>query len=75
MLDDADLDGAVNAAVFGASLYQGQSYMSTERFVIGQTVADAFVERFAERAKTLNVGLPSQVPRCALGPMVAQGSD
>ena len=31
VLDDADIDGAVNAAVFGSFLYQGQICMSTER--------------------------------------------
>ena len=31
VLDDADIDGAVNAAVFGAFINQGQICMSTER--------------------------------------------
>ncbi|RYE99261.1 MAG: aldehyde dehydrogenase family protein, partial [Oxalobacteraceae bacterium] len=44
VLDDADIDGAVNAAVFGAFLYQGQICMSTERFVVDEAVADGIVE-------------------------------
>ena len=34
VLDDADLDGAVNAAVFGAFMNQGQICMSTEKIVV-----------------------------------------
>ncbi|MGY4494521.1 aldehyde dehydrogenase [Pseudomonas sp. TE3610] len=74
VLDDADLDGAVNAAVFGAFLYQGQICMSTERFVVDEAVADAFVAKFAERVKALPVGVPSQAPDRVIGPMIAQGS-
>ena len=51
VLDDADIDGAVNAAVFGSFLYQGQICMSTERFVVDETVADEFVSKFAARAR------------------------
>ena len=70
VLDDADIDGAVNAAVFGSFLYQGQICMSTERFVVDESVADEFVERFAGRAATLAVGDPATDPSCVVGPMV-----
>ena len=59
VLDDADLDGAVNAAAFGAFLNQGQICMSTEKIVVDARVADAFVERFAARAAALPHGEPS----------------
>ncbi|MCD9006463.1 aldehyde dehydrogenase [Luteimonas sp. XNQY3] len=74
VLDDADLDGAVNAAVFGSFLYQGQICMSTERFVVDEKVADAFVERFAERAKALRAGDPARSGECVIGPMVGPAS-
>ncbi|MDV7212606.1 aldehyde dehydrogenase [Azotobacter beijerinckii] len=74
VLDDADIDGAVNAAVFGAFLYQGQICMSTERFVVDEAVADAFVSRFAQRVRTLETGVPTQSGSCVIGPMIAQGS-
>jgi acyl-CoA reductase-like NAD-dependent aldehyde dehydrogenase len=74
VLDDADLDGAVNAAVFGAFFYQGQICMSTERFVVDEPVADEFVRRFAERAATLKVGDPSADPTCVVGPMITPDS-
>ena len=44
MLDDADLDEAVNAAAFGAFANQGQICMSTERIVVDEKVADEFVQ-------------------------------
>ena len=51
VLDDADIDGAVNAAVFGAFMNQGQICMSTERIIVDATIADAFVERFAAQGR------------------------
>ncbi|WP_175687545.1 aldehyde dehydrogenase [Burkholderia multivorans] len=74
VLDDADIDGAVNAATFGAFLYQGQICMSTERFVVDENVADQFVERFAARAKELPVGDPASGAACVVGPLVTSES-
>jgi acyl-CoA reductase-like NAD-dependent aldehyde dehydrogenase len=70
VLDDADLDGAVNAAIFGSFLYQGQICMSTERYVVDASVADEFVKRFAARAAALPSGNPMENPGCVVGPMV-----
>lgn len=58
VLDDADIDGAVNAAIFGAFMHQGQICMSTERIIVDHKVADAFVEKFAARAVQLPAGDP-----------------
>ncbi len=58
VLDDADIDGAVNAAVFGAFMNQGQICMSTERFIVDEKIADEFVEKLAARASRLPAGDP-----------------
>ncbi|MGV8833295.1 MAG: aldehyde dehydrogenase [Devosia sp.] len=58
VLDDADLDEAVNAAAFGAYMNQGQICMSTERIVADEKIADDFVARLAAKAKTLVAGDP-----------------
>jgi vanillin dehydrogenase len=58
VLDDADIDAAVNAAAFGAFFNQGQICMSTERIVVDESVADAFVQKFAAKAKSLPAGNP-----------------
>ena len=50
ILDDADLDAAVNAAAFGAFMNQGQICMSTERVVVDEKVADAFVAKLEAKA-------------------------
>ena len=69
VLDDADLDAAVNAAAFGAYMNQGQICMSTERIIVDEKVADAFVEKLAAKAN----GLPSGDPRghVVLGSLVS----
>jgi acyl-CoA reductase-like NAD-dependent aldehyde dehydrogenase len=69
VLDDADIDEAVNAAVFGAFVYQGQVCMSTERIVVDQKIADEFVTRFAARAAKLPVGDPRK-GACVIGPLI-----
>ena len=69
VLDDADLEEAVKASAFGAFMNQGQICMSTERIVVSEQVADAFVARLAERAKTLRAGDPQSGP-VVLGPLV-----
>ena len=58
VLDDANLDEAVNGAAFGAFMHQGQICMSTERVVVDETVADAFVAKFAAKASSLPAGDP-----------------
>lgn len=74
VLDDADIEGAVNAAIFGSFLYQGQICMSTERFVVDETIADTFVARFAERAKALPMGDPADGAACVIGPVISRSS-
>jgi acyl-CoA reductase-like NAD-dependent aldehyde dehydrogenase len=59
VLDDADLDAAVEAAAFGAYFNQGQICMSTERLVVDAKVADAFVDKLAKKAASLHAGDPS----------------
>lgn len=67
VLDDADVDGAVNAAVFGAFMYQGQICMSTERIVLDDAIADEFMEKFIARVGELKVGDPVKDPSVQIG--------
>lgn len=73
ILDDADLDEAVKAAAFGAFMNQGQICMSTERIVVDEKVADAFVGKFAAKAKSLPVGDPRSGD-VVLGAMVSEAA-
>lgn len=58
VLDDADLDAAVEAAAFGAFFNQGQICMSTERLIVADAVADAFADKLAKKAASLRAGDP-----------------
>jgi benzaldehyde dehydrogenase (NAD) len=58
VLEDADLDAAVNATVFGAYANAGQICMSTERVIVDAKVADDFAARLAKRVAALPVGNP-----------------
>jgi acyl-CoA reductase-like NAD-dependent aldehyde dehydrogenase len=58
VLEDADLDEAVKAAAFGAFMNQGQICMSTERIIVVEAVADAFIEMFAAKAGSMPAGDP-----------------
>jgi acyl-CoA reductase-like NAD-dependent aldehyde dehydrogenase len=58
VLDDADLAAAVDTAVFGCFMFQGQVCMTTGRLVVAESIADEFASRLAERAGSLRVGDP-----------------
>ncbi|MGV2126913.1 aldehyde dehydrogenase [Agrobacterium vitis] len=58
VLEDADIDAAVNAAVFGCFMNMGQICMSTERLIVHEKVADEFVAKLAARAASLPAGDP-----------------
>lgn len=69
VLDDADLDRALEAAVFGKFLHQGQICMITNRFIVEDGIHDSFLERFAQRARTLKTGNPDE-PDTLIGPLI-----
>jgi vanillin dehydrogenase len=69
VLDDANVDDAVNAAVFGAFANQGQICMSTERIIVDRKIADIFVEKLAARARSLSAGDP-RAGKAILGSLV-----
>lgn len=56
VLDDADLDGAVNGALMAKFLHQGQICMAANRIIVDASVYDEFVDRFAARARELVAG-------------------
>jgi vanillin dehydrogenase len=58
VLDDADIDAAVNATVFGAFANSGQVCMSTERVIVHEKVADEFASKLAKQVASLPSGDP-----------------
>jgi benzaldehyde dehydrogenase (NAD) len=73
VLEDADIEAAVSGTIFGAFANSGQICMSTERIVVDESIADAFVARLAERAKALPLGDPREGP-VVLGSVVDMGT-
>lgn len=70
VLDDADLDEAVQAAAFGSFFNQGQICMSTDRIIVAASVADAFVAKLAAKTASLKAGAAG-TEGCVLGAMVS----
>ncbi|WP_174296338.1 aldehyde dehydrogenase [Sphingomonas bacterium] len=73
VLKDANLDEAVKAAAFGAFFNQGQICMSTERIILEEPIADAFIAAFAAKAATLQAGDPTD-GTAPLGAIVSRES-
>jgi acyl-CoA reductase-like NAD-dependent aldehyde dehydrogenase len=69
VLEDADLDYAVDAAAFGSFLHQGQICMSARRIVVERGIADAFVERLVEKTQGLKAGDPKEHDTI-IGPLI-----
>ncbi len=69
VLDDADVEQAVKAAVFGAFLHQGQICMAINRIIVDQGLYDRFVAGFITHASKLKVGDPSAV-ETVIGPII-----
>jgi benzaldehyde dehydrogenase (NAD) len=58
ILEDADIDEAVEACSFGAFVHSGQTCMSSERILVADAIADEFVRKFAAKASSLSLGDP-----------------
>ncbi|MCS2161604.1 succinate-semialdehyde dehydrogenase [Scandinavium sp. H11S7] len=68
VLNDADIDEAVKAAVMGRYQNTGQVCAAAKRFIVEAGIADAFTEKFVAAAAKLKMGNP-QDEQNYLGPM------
>ncbi|MFC7784646.1 aldehyde dehydrogenase family protein [Rossellomorea sp. GCM10028870] len=71
VLDDANLDQAVESALFGKFYHQGQICMSINRIMVQRGIYDKFIEAFVSRVKELNAGDPSH-KTTHIGPLIDQ---
>lgn len=74
VLDDADLDDAVDGAAFGCFANSGQICMSTERIIVDEKVADAFVKKFGDKVRALPLGDPRKPEPVVLGSVIGMGT-
>ncbi|MFD4940995.1 aldehyde dehydrogenase family protein [Streptomyces sp. NPDC058409] len=69
VLEDADIDYAVDAAVFSRFVYQGQVCMAANRILVDRRVEREFTEKFTARVAALRTGDPRD-PETQIGPVI-----
>ncbi|MFC0846985.1 MULTISPECIES: aldehyde dehydrogenase family protein [Streptomyces] len=69
VLDDADIDYAVEAAVFSRFVYQGQVCMAANRVLVDRSIEQKFTEKFCARVAALKTGDPAD-PATDIGPVI-----
>ncbi|MFD9485339.1 aldehyde dehydrogenase family protein [Streptomyces sp. NPDC059991] len=69
VLDDADIDYAVEAAVFSRFVYQGQVCMAANRVLVDRSIEQEFTEKFCARVAALKTGDPAD-PATDIGPVI-----
>lgn len=73
VLEDADIDHAVKWAVWGRMYNTGQTCCAAKRFIVIDTVADAFLEKFKTALLTLKAGDPLE-EATTLGPLSTESA-
>ncbi|MFD8093586.1 aldehyde dehydrogenase family protein [Streptomyces malaysiensis] len=73
VLDDADVDHAVDAATFGVFMNSGQICMSGDRILVHESLAEEFTAKFTAKVAALPCGDPAE-PTTVVGPLVGAAS-
>jgi succinate-semialdehyde dehydrogenase/glutarate-semialdehyde dehydrogenase len=73
VLDDAEIDKTVEWAVVGRINNNGQSCVASKRFIVMESVADIFLEKFKTKLSQLIVGDPMDAAT-QLGPMSSEAA-
>ena len=71
VLDDADLDLAVETCVKGRLFNNGQTCVNAKRFIVTQKNYDAFVTAYAKKFEAIKMGDPNAADT-QLGPLVSE---
>ncbi len=69
VLNDADVDYAVNATAFGAFLHQGQICMSARKVFVERAISEEFIEKLSAKASGLKAGDPNEHDTI-IGPLI-----
>lgn len=70
ILDDADMEHAINGSAFGTYFHAGQVCESGTRILVHARIYGQFVEKFKRRAEALRVGY-QLLPTTHMGPLVS----
>jgi len=73
VMDDANIENALRAVVFGAVGTGGQRCTTTRRLILHEKIYDNFVSRLIESYKKIKIGDPSD-PSVLLGPLHSRGA-
>jgi len=73
VLDDANLDAAVTAAVNGSYLNAGQVCIAVKRIILHEKIADQFAEQLVSLTKKLKIGDPMD-SKTDIGPLISEKS-
>jgi len=71
ILEDANIDAAVDAAMYGVFHQAGQNCTATQRLIIHEKVYDEFVEKFLSKVREIKVGDPLK-EETDMGPIVSE---
>src|SRR5699024_4629665 len=71
VLNDADLDNAVDTAVQGAFYQTGQRCTASSRIIVQEGILPRFVAAFKEKTKSLVVGHALE-PQTQIGPVASE---
>ena len=69
VFDDADLDRALDAAIFMIYSLNGERCTSSSRLLVQSTIADEFLGKLTERVNRIKVGHPLD-PATEIGPLI-----
>ena len=70
ILDDADMELAVQSAVAGGFLYQGQICMASSRVIVRQEIFDSFMAAFTRAVSNLQQSTDLRDPATMIGPII-----
>lgn len=71
VLEDADLDLAVDGAMYAIFYHSGQCCEAGSRLLLPEKIYEEFLQRMLEKTKKLNLGDPKK-PETDLGPLISQ---
>ena len=73
VLEDADIEKAVEAAVRGSYLNAGQVCIGVKRVILDDKIADEFIQKFVNETQKLVTGDPMD-PKTDVGPLISKSA-